>query len=63
MAWKTFDYSCMNEKCVNYRVKVERMIKDSEKNSQVCEDCGEILMKGFSMGAIRTADNQGKIKI
>ena len=30
MGWKTFDYSCMNEKCVNYMVKVEIMIKDSE---------------------------------
>ena len=63
MAWKTFDYSCMNEKCVNYRVKVERMIKDSEKDSQVCESCGEILMKGFSIGAIKTADNGNRLKV
>lgn len=63
MAWKTFDYICMNEKCKEYHIKKEIMVKDSEKNSQVCESCGEVLIKGFSMGAIRTADNQGKIKI
>ena len=63
MGWKTFDYSCMNEKCVNYMVKVERMIKDSEKNSQVCESCGEILNIGFGVGAIKTGDNQGRVKI
>ena len=63
MAWKTFDYSCMNEKCVNYMVKVERMVKDTEKDSQVCEDCGEILSIGFSAPSIKTADNQGRVKI
>lgn len=63
MAWKTFDYSCMNEKCVNYRVKVEIMIKDSEKNSQVCESCGENLNIGFGVGAIKTADNNNRLKV
>ena len=63
MGWKTFDYSCMNEKCVNYRVKVERMVKDSEKDSQVCEYCKSILIKGFSVSAIKTGDNQGRVKI
>ena len=63
MAWKTFDFICINEKCVNYMVKVERMVKDSEKNSQVCEFCVEVLIKGFGVGAIRTGDNQGRVKI
>ena len=63
MAWKTFDYSCMNEKCVNYIVKVERMVKDSEKDNQVCESCGEVLIKGFTTPSIKTGDNQGRIKI
>ena len=63
MAWKTFDFLCLNEKCVNYRVKVERMIKDSEKNSQVCGFCGNILNIGFGASAIKTSDNQGRVKI
>ena len=63
MAWKTFDFICINEKCVNYMVKVERMVKDSEKNSQVCEYCGEILSIGFGIGAIRTGDNGNRLKL
>ena len=63
MAWKTFDFLCTNEKCMNYMVKVERMIKDSEKDSQVCECCGEKLNIGFSASAIKTGDNQGRVKI
>ena len=63
MAWKTFDFICINEKCVNYRVKVERMIKDSEKDSQVCESCGENLNLAFGIGAIKTADNNNRLKI
>ena len=63
MAWKTFDYSCMNEKCVNYMVKVERMVKDSEKDSQVCEFCGEILIKGFGATSIKTGDNGNRLKV
>ena len=63
MAWKTFDFLCTNEKCVNYMVKVERMIKYSEKDSQVCESCGEILNLAFSAPSIKTGDNQGRVKI
>jgi hypothetical protein len=63
MAWKTFDFLCTNEKCVNYMVKVERMVKDSEKDSQVCESCGNILNLGFGSSAIKTSDNQGRIKV
>ena len=63
MAWKTFDFICTNMVCVNYRVKVERMIKDSEKNSQVCESCGENLNIGFGFGAINTGDNNNMLKI
>lgn len=63
MAWKTFDFICTNEKCVNYSVKVERMIKDSEKDSQVCESCGFILNIGFSAPSIKTGDNGNKLKI
>ena len=63
MAWKTFDFICINEKCVNYMVKVERMVKDSEKDSQVCESCGEVLNLGFSAPSIKTGDNQGRIKV
>ena len=63
MGWKTFDFICTNMVCVNYRVKVERMIKDSEKDSQVCESCGEILNIGFGAPSIKTADNQGRVKI
>ena len=63
MAWKTFDFICTNMVCVNYRVKVERMIKDSEKDSQVCESCGGNLNIGFGANAIRTSDNQGRVKI
>ena len=63
MGWKTFDFICTNEKCVNYRVKVERMIKDSEKNHQVCGFCGNILNIGFGAPSIKTGDNQGRVKI
>ena len=63
MGWKTFDFICTNEKCVNYRVKVERMIKDSEKNSQACGFCGNVLNLAFGANAIKTADNQGRVKI
>ena len=63
MAWKTFDFICINEKCVNYRVKVERMIKDSEKNIQVCESCGRNLSIGFGASAIKTGDNSNRLKV
>ena len=63
MAWKTFDFICINIKCKEYHIKKEIMVKDSEKNSQVCEDCGENLNIGFGNTAIRTGDNQGRVKI
>ena len=63
MAWKTFDFLCLNEKCKEYNIKKEIMVKDSEKNSQVCEFCGEILNIGFGAPSIKTADNQGRVKI
>ena len=63
MAWKTFDFLCLNEKCKEYNIKKEIMVKDSEKDSQVCGFCGNILNIGFGIGAIRTGDNQGRVKI
>ena len=63
MAWKTFDFICTNIECKEYHIKKEIMVKDSEKNSQVCEFCGNILNIGFGIGAIRTGDNQGRVKI
>ena len=63
MAWKTFDFICINEKCVNYRVKVERMIKDSEKNIQACKSCGNVLNFGFGAPSIKTADNGNRLKV
>ena len=63
MAWKTFDYSCMNEKCKEYSIKKEIMVKDSEKNSQVCESCGEILNIGFGATSIKTGDNGNRLKV
>ena len=63
MAWKTFDFICMNINCENYRVKVERMIKDSEKTSQVCGFCGENLSIGFGSTAIKTSDNNNRLKV
>ena len=63
MAWKTFDFSCVDKKCVNYMVKVERMVKDTEKDSQVCGFCGEILNIGFGVGAIKTGDNNNRLKV
>ena len=63
MAWKTFDFICTNEKCVNYNIKKEIMVKDSEKNSQVCESCGEILSIGFGASAIKTSDNGNRLKV
>ena len=63
MAWKTFDFICINMKCVNYRVKVERMIKDSEKNSPFCGFWGNILSIGFGASAIKTSDNGNRLKV
>ena len=63
MAWKTFDYICTNIECTEYNTKKEIMVKDSEKNSQVCESCGNIMNLGFGANAIKTADNQGRVKI
>ena len=63
MAWKTFDFICTNINCEAYHIKKEIMVKDSEKNSQVCEDCGENLNIGFGASAIKTSDNQGRVKI
>ena len=63
MAWKTFDFICMNINCKVYNTKKEIMVKDSEKNSQVCESCGNILNLGFGIGGIRTGDNQGRVKV
>ena len=63
MAWKTFDFSCVDKKCVNYMVKVERMVKDTEQDTQVCEYCGNILNIGFGVGGIRTGDNGNRLKI
>ena len=63
MAWKTFDYSCMNEKCRDYSIKKEIMVKDSEKDSQVCESCGEVLNLAFGIGGIKTGDNGNRLKI
>ena len=63
MAWKTFDFICINGKCSEYNIKKEIMVKDSEKNSQVCESCGNILNLAFGAMSIKTADNQGRVKI
>ena len=63
MAWKTFDFLCLNEKCKEYNIKKEIMVKDSEKDIQVCGFCGEILNIGFGAPAIQTGDNQGRVKI
>ena len=63
MAWKTFDYICTNIECTEYNTKKEIMVKDSEKNSQVCEFCGNILSIGFGASAIKTADNGNRLKV
>ena len=63
MAWKTFDFICVNSGCKEYHIKKEIMVKDSEKDSQVCEFCGEVLKLGFSAPSIKTGDNQGRVKI
>ena len=63
MAWKTFDFICMNINCKAYNTKKEIMVKDSEKNSQVCEFCGNNLNLAFGAMSIKTNDNQGRVKI
>ena len=63
MAWKTFDFLCLNEKCKEYNIKKEIMVKDSEKDNQVCEDCGNNLNLAFGIGAIKTGDNNNRLKI
>jgi hypothetical protein len=63
MAWKTFDFICTNEKCREYSIKKEIMVKDSEKNSQICGFCGETLNLGFGIGGIKTGDNGNRLKV
>ena len=63
MGWKTFDFICTNIKCTEYNTKKEIMVKDSEKNHQVCESCRNNLSIGFGASAIKTSDNQGRVKI
>ena len=63
MGWKTFDFICINGKCSEYNTKKEIMVKDSEKTSQVCGFCGNILNIGFGAPSIKTGDNQGRVKI
>jgi hypothetical protein len=63
MAWKTFDFLCTNSRCKEYHIKKEIMVKDSEKNNQICESCGEVLRVGFSASAIKTADNGNRLKL
>lgn len=63
MAWKTFDFLCTNKKCKEYHIKKEIMVKDSEKNSQVCESCGETLRVGFGAPSIKTGDNGNRLKV
>ena len=63
MGWKTFDFICTNNNCEAYHIKKEIMVKDSEKDSQVCESCGENLNLAFGANAIKTSDNQGRVKI
>ena len=63
MAWKTFDFICTNIKCKEYHIKKEIMVKDSEKTSQVCEFCGNILNLAFGVGAIKTGDNGNRLKV
>ena len=63
MAWKTFDFICTNKKCEVYHIKKEIMVKDSEKSSQFCGFCGENLNIGFGIGAIKTGDNNNRLKI
>ena len=63
MAWKTFDFICMNINCKAYNTKKEIMVKDSEKNSQVCEDCGENLNLAFGAMSIQTGDNGNRLKV
>ena len=63
MGWKTFDFICTNKKCEVYHIKKEIMVKDSEKTSQFCGFCGENLNIGFGASAIKTSDNQGRVKI
>ena len=63
MGWKTFDYICTNIECTEYNIKKEIMVKDSEKTSQVCGFCGEILNIGFGAMSIKTGDNGNRLKM
>jgi hypothetical protein len=53
----------MNEKCREYNTKKEIMVKDSEKNTQICGFCGETLNLGFSAPSIKTGDNGNRLKV
>lgn len=59
--FKSFDYSCQNDKCPNYKIKEERLVKDEDKDKQICKECGKEMNRGFGVGAIKTNDNQGRM--
>ena len=63
MAWKTFDFICTNINCEAYNTKKEIMVKDSEKNIQICEDCGNNLNLAFGASSIKTGDNGNRLKV
>ena len=63
MSWRTFDYMCTNQDCINKEVKVELLVKVSQQDSQVCEQCGQTLTRLFGVGGIKTSDNSGRMKV
>jgi len=59
--FKTFDYTCTNEGCPNYKIKEERLVKEKDKDEQLCKVCSKEMNRGFGVGAIRTGDFNGKL--
>lgn len=61
MSFKTFDYICDNKDCQEYNLKQEKLVKDKDKDNQKCKVCGNLLRRGFGVGAIKTNDAGGKL--
>ena len=63
MSWKSFDYICTNQECEEKDIKKELLVKTTLQNEQICDKCKAILTKLFGVGGIKTADNNGRMKI
>lgn len=59
--FKNYDYKCTNKGCPKYNIKEEILVKDKDKDNQLCKECTKEMSRGFGVGGIRTGDNGNRI--